>query len=197
MICATYRIIESSFQDYVSSYSYATSYDGTEGGKIVFLDRHTVSCGSSKVMVEWHISRSGTNIRYNYQCRKFQGGFCTVSRKTGSLQDHGDGDIHFIDRQIINCGTKGFLTYFKLETVDANARYIYDCCEVSMKSWESAVTCNMHATPWVADGALVDFDRLGSLSCPSGYGLSYFRFYYRNTNAEVRVEFRCCKFYVP
>ncbi|XP_065069653.1 uncharacterized protein LOC135694729 [Rhopilema esculentum] len=195
--CPPFYITPICQSHYLGSYSYTTSYDATDGGKIVFLDRHTLSCGSSKVMVEWQIYRSGTNIRYNYKCRKFQGGFCTVSRKTGTWQEHGNGDIHYIDRQTIECGTKGYVTYFRLETIDPNARYIYDCCHVSTPSWESAVTCTSHATPWVADGAVVDFDRFGSVSCPSGYGLSYFRFFYRNNHAEVRVEFRCCKFYVP
>ena len=69
-----------SLPDMDSCSNHQTSYTDINGGRVEFLDRQTVSCGSSgtSLVTRFQAQHStGSNIRYNFKCCNFKASFCS------------------------------------------------------------------------------------------------------------------------
>jgi len=75
-------------------------------GRTYYLDRHSVECGTTKVMRQWKLQRSGSKVRINYQCCEVPGGVERIHPKK-TTSTHG-GDEHSLEGLVklgaVDCG---------------------------------------------------------------------------------------------
>jgi len=75
-------------------------------GRTYYLDRHSVECGTTKVMRQWKLQRSGSKVRINYQCCEVPGGVERIHPKK-TTSKHG-GDERSLDGLVklgaVDCG---------------------------------------------------------------------------------------------
>jgi len=107
------------------------------GGNSVYLDRQYVSCGARGLLNEFWLLRRGRRhgkYRYQYYC-------CDLSSQSSLhcyddatlFTNDGGGNMVYLDRQTVRCGSGYFLQSFRLNrNVDHDrVRYLIRCCEIT------------------------------------------------------------------
>jgi hypothetical protein len=99
-------------------------------GNAIFLDRHTVDCGT-KPITKFRLGRpTPSEIRYDYTCNsKDVTGACRDVNT--EWNDEGDGKSIYLDRHDVKCDAGEVITKFKLGR-DGQGKYRYDykCCKM-------------------------------------------------------------------
>ena len=176
------------------SYKY-TSWQTHDGGNMVFIDRHRMSCvGSGYILSMFHLERSGGNMRYKYQCCKLRDtSYCSLASKTTAYSKDGDGNAVYLDRHSINCGHSGYINDIQLQRNNGHdkVRYSYYCCNLK-KPWSNS--CYDKYTGYTDDGSgkIYYLDRQ-TVQCQSGYALSYYVLQRNGGHDKWRYRYRCCK----
>ena len=156
-----------------------------------------MNCGSTGYILSmFHLQRSGKNMRYQYKCCNFKDtAVCANRKKTTSFSKDGDGDAVYLDRHSADCGTTGYINDFKVErNSDHNkVRYSYYCCMLK-STWSGKSHCYTTQTGMTddGDGKVYYLDRQ-TVSCNSGYALSYFKLYRNSNHNKWAYHYRCCK----
>lgn len=162
-----------------------------------YLDRHRMNCGGSGAILSmFHLERSGDNMRYKYTCCKIQGSVCSLTHEYTVFSDDGSGDAVHLDRHAAECSSTGFINDMKVERNSGHnqIRYNYYCCKLSLAKWKAKASCYTSYTGYSADGdgKVFYLDRQ-TVSCSSGYALSYFRLVRNSGGSHWRYHYRCCK----
>eukprot|EP00795_Rhopilema_esculentum_P001077 gene1077-biopygen9831 len=122
-------------------------------------------------------------------------GSCSLQSKTTSFSDDGGGNLVYLDRHGADCGNSGFINDIRVERNSAHnkVRYNYYCCNLP-SPWASRSTCYTSYTDFTDDGGgrVYYLDRQ-TVSCNSGYALSYIRLQRNSSDNKVRYQYRCCK----
>ena len=173
-----------------------TAYQTHSSGKMTYLDRHPMSCGGANtVMTMFHLQRSSDNMRYQYKCCTFQANVCNLQIKYTSFSDNGNGNTIYLDRHTADCSATGFINYLKVEndSGNENVRYKYYCANLVAK-WQPKASCYSATTSYSDDGdGKVYFLDRQTVSCDSGYALSYVKLQRKSSTKQWRYLYRCCK----
>ena len=81
-------------------------------GKVYYLDRHRINCGSSGYVVQsFKLQRSGSRIRYVYKCCKLLSSppICKNQITRNRYTHVRKGDTVYMDRQRVSCGSSSFV----------------------------------------------------------------------------------------
>ena len=161
------------------------------GGKVYFMDRHNIGCGSDALNGFGLIRQPDGRTQYNYLCLK-PGHLRTHEKKTGSnWQGHNNGKVNsalYLDRHTVDCSDKP-ITQFRLHRDgDFKVYYKYKCGNVSTQN----NMCRNTSTPWNEESDNVHYlDRHYAKCNPDEY-MTKFRLV-RDGKGNFRYNFRCCK----
>ena len=94
----------------------------------VYLDRHTVDCGTKPItQFKLHRNSEGDKIHYKYQCGDTTSNSCRDV--TTEYNDQGAGNVIYLDRHDVKCNEGEYLSKFRLDAGDNDKyRYEYKCC---------------------------------------------------------------------
>jgi len=161
------------------------------GGKVYYMDRHNIGCGSDALNGFGLIRQPGGKTQYNYLCLK-PGHLRTHEKKTGSnWQGHNNGKVNsalYLDRHTVDCSDKP-ITQFRLHRDGTKKVYYkYKCGNVSTQN----NACRNTSTPWNEESDNVWYlDRHYAKCNPDEY-MTKFRLV-RDGKGNFRYNFRCCK----
>ena len=164
---------------------------------MVYIDRHRMNCGGTgNILSMLRLQRDGKKMRYQYKCCSFKDTqVCSLQKKTTSFSSDGNGDAVHLDRHSADCGTTGFINDFKVERNSNHdkIRYSYYCCMLK-STWSGKSSCYTSHTSMTDDGngKVYYLDRQ-TVSCNSGYALSYFKLYRNSAHTKWAYHYRCCK----
>ena len=164
-------------------------HDG--GGKVYYMDRHNIECGSDALNGFGLIRQPGGRTQYNYLCLK-PGNLTKHDKRTGSnWQGHNNGNVNsalYLDRHTVDCNDKP-ITQFRLHRDGTKKVYYkYKCGDVSTQN----NACRDTATSWNQESDNVHYlDRHYAKCNPDEY-MTKFRLG-RDGKGKFRYEFRCCK----
>jgi len=131
-------------------------------GRTYYLDRHSVDCGTTKVMRQWKLQRSGGSVRINYQCCEVLGGVERIHPKKTTSR-HG-GDEHSLDGLVnlgfVDCGNN-LLQQWKVHR--GPFEIAYWCAK---PKFASVSGLSMIHGPGQEPGGLVYLDRQ-NVACPN------------------------------
>ena len=161
------------------------------GGKVYYLDRHNIECGSDALNGFGLIRQPGGKTQYNYLCLK--PGHLTKHDKKTNSQYKGSksgkrSSALYLDRHTVDCNNKP-ITQFRLHR-DGSRRiyYKYKCGNVSTQN----NACRETSTPWNQESSSVHYlDRHYAKCNPDEY-MTKFKLN-RRGNGQFRYDFRCCK----
>lgn len=161
------------------------------GGKVYYMDRHNIDCGSDALNGFGLIRQPGGKTQYNYLCLK-PGNLTKHEKRTGSnWQGHNNGNVNsalYLDRHTVDCNNKP-ITQFRLHRDGTKKVYYkYKCGNVSTQN----NACRETSTPWNQESDNVYYlDRHYAKCNPDEYmtkfGLG------RDGKGNFRYNFRCCK----
>ena len=127
-------------------YKCLTGLDTTDGGEhnttpdvdgdpphSVYLDRHTVDCGTKPItQFKLHRNSDKDKIFYKYHCAKGPNSN-TCRDVTTNYNDQGGGNVIYLDRHAVSCNEGEYLSKFRLDADDNDTtgkyRYEYKCCK--------------------------------------------------------------------
>ena len=161
------------------------------GGKVYYMDRHNINCGSDALNGFGLIRQPGGRTQYNYLCLK-PGNLTKHDKRTGSnWQGHNNGNVNsalYLDRHTVDCSDKP-ITQFRLHRDGTKKVYYkYKCGNVSTQN----NACRNTSTPWNQESDNVHYlDRHYAKCNPDEY-MTKFRLG-RDGKGKFRYEFRCCK----
>jgi uncharacterized protein YegP (UPF0339 family) len=158
-----------------------------ESRQAFFLDRHNVNCDPNGIN-SFKLVRSGKGkFRYDYKCSS-KGALGPLSSKDTGFNDEGGGNVIYLDRHNVDCGT-GALSQFNL-TRDGKGKYRYNYkCASSNKPLQ----CRDVTTP-VNDhggGDTIYLDR-HNISCNNDEVISKFKLMSLPGN-KIQYSYKCCK----
>ena len=165
---------------------------------MVYLDRHKMNCGGTgHILSYFKLQRDGSKMRYKFKCCQLKDkSTCSLKLKTTSFSSDGNGKFVYLDRHTADCGTTGFINDFKVERNSGHdkVRYRYYCCNLKDQRWKNAASCYSKYTSYTDDGndKVYYLDRQ-TVSCNSGYALSYFKLQRNGSHNKVRYYYKCCK----
>ena len=161
------------------------------GGKVYFMDRHNIECGSDALNGFGLIRQPGGRTQYNYLCLK-PGNLTKHEKRTGSnWQGHNNGNVNsalYLDRHTVDCNNKP-ITQFRLHRDGTKKVYYkYKCGNVSTQN----NACRETSTPWNQESNSVHYlDRHYAKCNPDEY-ITKFGLV-RDGKGKFRYNFRCCK----
>ena len=161
------------------------------GGKVYYLDRHNIECGSDALNGFGLIRQPGGRTQYNYLCLK-PGHLTKHDKRTNSKYKGGDwgkkSNTLYLDRHIVDCNNKP-ITQFRLHRDGSRKIYYkYKCGNVSTQN----NACRETSTPWNQESSSVHYlDRHYAKCNPDEY-ITKFGLV-RNGKGKFRYNFRCCK----
>jgi len=123
--------------DMVTNYKQPVSFGrigGTEN-----LKYHRMHCPNgviSQFKLQSEDRGNNTKVRYNYRCKNLATKNCEI--KTLPYKYHGNGNLVFLDRQIVGCPNNKMIKSIKYESGPTTARYIIQCCDHHTPSDPSA-----------------------------------------------------------
>ena len=161
------------------------------GGKVYFMDRHNIECGSDALNGFGLIRQPGGRTQYNYLCLK-PGHLKTHDKRTRSnWQGHNNGNVNsalHLDRHTVDCNNKP-ITQFRLHRDgDKKVYYKYKCGNVSTQN----NACRDTSTPWDQESDSVHYLDRHYAECNSDEYMTKFRLV-RDGKGNFRYNFRCCK----
>lgn len=165
-----------------------TRYSSDGGGKVWYLDRHRMNCGSkSNVLAMFQLQRNpkGDKIRYRYKCCRR---FCTLKHKTTPFKSDLGGNAKALSYHIATCGLYGFVNDIRVRRNAAGnkIRYEYFCCPASRRKYYYGST--RRTTSGHGNAVFLDRQRV---SCARGYALSYY--WLIESKGKWYYNYRCCK----
>jgi len=180
-------------QTYVGSVNSRTGYTGyTDRGdsKTWYLDRQNVNCGNG-ALTGFGLQTSGHSIRYKYTCSTnvmFDGGEAVNT----ASEDDGDGNIDFLDRLEVDCGSRGALYKFQYKRDGGNRGYYNYKCK--KPSGNDLLQCGVQYTGSTDDaggGDKIEFLDRQYISCNynevlRGFGLKRY-------NGGINYRYICCR----
>lgn len=99
-------------------------------GSLVYLDRHNLDCSAENgFLTQFKYNKEGDKINYNYKCNKDSIKTDTITDHETELNEDGQGNLYYLDRQNIKCPEGKGLVQFKLDrggTTD-KVKYMFKC----------------------------------------------------------------------
>jgi len=165
-----------------------TGFNDRGGGNTIFLDRHNLNCDSNGINSFILVNDGKGNMRYDYNCSS-GGNLQKLSDKDTGFNSDGGGNIIYLDRHNIDCGSNSALAQFNLIRNNNNQlRYNYKC----LSSNDPLYCRNMTTTPGKATGKTSDL-KTQNLSCNNDEVISSFKLT-RPTNDSIAYQYKCCKY---
>ena len=167
------------------------------GANMLYLDRHRMHCGGpGQILSMFHLQTAGMYMRYQYKCCNLKDQrICRLQRRSTPFNYDGYGNAIYLDRHTVDCGNTGFINDIRMERMphQRKIRYSYYCCMLK-SAWSGKSSCYMSHTSMTDDGngRVYYLDRQ-TVSCKSGYALSYFRLFRNWTGTKWAYHYRCCK----
>ena len=164
---------------------------------MVYLDRHRMNCGGNSYFLSmFHLEANGMYMRYQYECCNFKDtAACTNMQRMTMFNEDGDGNAVYLDRHSADCGNTGYINDFKVERNydHSKIRYSYYCCMLN-GTWSEKSDCYTTQTSMTYDGyGLVYYLDRQTVSCDSGYALSFFKLFRYSFYSQWAYYYRCCK----
>ena len=176
-----------------------TAWTPSGKGHLVYLDRQRVNCGHharamSGFRMQSQHRKDDVYIRYRFIC-------CSLNRKYGGLSKQkytnfdldGKGNAVYLDRQRVDCGTRGLINDFWVRRNRPlnRIRYHYYCnnanSQYKVKCYSTSASCFTYD----GKGKLYYLDRQNA-QCKRGYSLSAFRLYRNSALDSWKYWYRCC-----
>lgn len=151
-------------------------------GNSIYLDRHTVSCGT-KGMKSFRLFRpTKTTIAYQFHCGSKSMG--KRIHKETRANDYGNGNVIYLDRHKVNCGKRALQSFRLIRPTKDTIAYAYQCSSENLQSVTS------HETRANEDGKgnIVYLDR-HKVNCGNRY-LTGFKLF-RPTNDTIAYKYTC------
>lgn len=166
-----------------------SGFNDEGSGNTVYLDRHNITCDSNGIK-RFRLVRDGQGkYRYDYTCMSGGDLGSSTSKNTG-FNDEGNGNVVYLDRHNIDCGSNSVLSQFKLNRSGQNQyRYDYSCL-----SSNKPLQCRSVTTQGNDDGGgnAVYLDR-HDINCNDDETLSQFKLT-RPTGNTIQYQYKCCKY---
>lgn len=94
-------------------------------GNMIYLDRHSVSCGNHALQSFRLFRPTRTTIAYSYKCGTVK--LKKITHHETRATDYGKGNMIYLDRQNVSCGSR-YMTGFKLfRPTPTTVAYKYSC----------------------------------------------------------------------
>ena len=168
-----------------------TGYNDDGGGNAIYLDRHSLDCESNGIS-HFKLYRNPNNLsqyQYGYTCSTGGPKLGPSMAKNTGFNDDGGGNVVYLDRHNVDCGSDGVLSQFKLaRNLPSQYRYDYKCLPST-----KPLTCRNVSTVGNEDGKgnSVYLDR-HDVKCNEDEVLNQFKLY-RPTGNQINYEYKCCK----
>eukprot|EP00795_Rhopilema_esculentum_P001080 gene1080-biopygen9833 len=167
-----------------SSYSTSCNTHGCPAGPAVEALKHDIDRATTQVpRMEEHHAQVQVPRAPAVTLMSVQG-------KQTSFSDDGGGNLVYLDRHGADCGNSGFINDIRVERNSAHnkVRYNYYCCNLP-STWASRSTCYTSYTGFTDDGGgrVYYLDRQ-TVSCNSGYALSYIRLQRNSSHNKVSQD---------
>lgn len=161
------------------------------GGKVYYLDRHNIDCGSDALNQFGLIRQSGGKTQYNFSCLKPLNlqtkGAYTSSQYKGGRSGRRSSAL-YLDRHDLNCHDKPITQFALKRSGTRRIKYEYKCGNVA----SSDVTCRNTSTPWNQESSSVHYLDRHNVKCNSDEYISKFKLN-RDGKGKWRYDFKCCK----
>lgn len=168
-----------------------TGYNDDGRGNAVYLDRHSLDCGSNGIS-QFKLYRNANNLsqfQYGYTCSTGGPKLGPYMAKNTGFNDDGGGNVVYLDRHNVDCGSDGVLSQFNLVRNNTSQyRYEYKCLPST-----KPLTCRNASTVGNEDGKgnAVYLDR-HDVKCNEDEVLNQFKLY-RPKEDQINYEYKCCK----
>jgi len=178
------------------------------GGNLIYLDRHTLTCGNNQALGAMGLTRfklqrnsNGGNYEYAYRCcdvnLNSEAHTSTTSHTTSCSSD-GNGQSIYLDRHGVDCGNDKVIAYKRTHRcADPNSNGShghYYGVQITYQCRSGATnTCSDHYTGCNSDGNrnVVYFDR-HNVQCPTDKPLMRSFRMERCTSNSIRWRYECC-----
>ena len=200
-----------------------TDYTQNDDGKLAALIHQRLNCGDDRVALKrfametrhwtttsrkWFRTRTKNHyeIRYRYECCPLPlppGNsaipyYCGFGKEiANTFTPDGSGNAVFLERQPVQCTSRGILNDFWMEKNpprNNSIRYNYYCCNVRPNY---RMQCYAGSTPRFTDDGdgKVYHLKEQDVRCLSRYFISYFRLIRNAAGNQWRYNYRCCRVY--
>ena len=109
----------------------ATPLNDLGGGSTIYLDRHTIDCGTGNVLTRLKFDTSSGNnqIQYKYKCAPVNRQL-TCRNVSTTLDSDGGGSTLYLDRHNVSCNPNEALSKVQLSrgADGSTIQYNYTCC---------------------------------------------------------------------
>lgn len=105
--------------------------DSNYRNNMIYLDRHNVDCGDNALLSRLQLVNNPAydSIRYDYTCLPTNKNL-TCRTVTTNVDDAGNGNTIYLDRQNLQCNQDEGISQFKLSRPSENQiQYSYKCCK--------------------------------------------------------------------
>jgi hypothetical protein len=175
----------------------SSATEASQGGSVVFLDRHEPNCGSMSGIQRFKLARLAlNNARYEYTCTA-GGGRLDTSRmdsKETSLQEQcANQDTVCLDKHSVDCGTNAVLSSFRLTRQGDKYQYKFKCIPTKDNASLSScrdVTTNFDSLGGRSNNDMFYLDR-HDIKCESDEAISQFAL--GSSGDRIQYKYRCCK----
>ncbi|KAK3099928.1 hypothetical protein FSP39_011919 [Pinctada imbricata] len=166
-----------------------TGYNDDGKGNMVYFDRHVLRCGN-RGMRWFKLDRGSQTIRFEYECCNLPTKVRSREFQTTFTYEKG-GNLVYLDRQRVSCGTKGILSGFNMQR---NPRRDHIRFNVICNDYNRLNCQRTQYTHFNDDGKGKSFylDR-HRVQCNNGYFLNNFRLKRNGRHNKIRMEFKCCR----
>ena len=162
-----------------------TNPDSDGSGKSIYLDRHTLNCGTSGI-AQFQLKRNGsTEIYYDYECSPTASNDMSDWQNT-NFSDNGQGSTIYLDRHAIDCNDKPIKAFKLKNNKQGNkVRYEYRCGSQTLHDMTE------FSTQWdTASDKNHLLDR-HNLECPTNQVLSSVKLSRDIDDGQMQYEYIC------
>jgi hypothetical protein len=158
-----------------------------------YLDGHTVDCENKPLNRFQFGTLPGDNAKYTYTCCDNTGGSyqqTPIDKETQPNED-GGGNMDYLDKHNVDCGTDSVISKFALNRPSGNSiKYKYTCLK-SVKP----LTCRDITTPLnlKGDNATIEYLDRHNLSCNTDEAIGRFQYIRGDNGTKIAYSYRCCK----
>ena len=166
-----------------SAFAKATLPNDDGGGKMYYLDRHKLDCGTRAIQSFRLYRPTSETIGYSYRCgRKSMGN--QTHEETRANKD-GKGNVVYLDRHKVNCKNYALQSFRLIRPTNRTVAYVYKCGTKHL----NRVTRHTTKGTYDGKGNVVYLDRQKSINC-GGRSLTAFQLF-RPTKTTIAYKFSC------
>jgi len=125
------------------THSWSTGATKTDGGKVYYLDRQTINCGTG-ALTYFQMTRPSNpdQIQYKTSCVRADAITNQVQTKSTAWNKiGGEKEVQYLDRHDISCPTGTVISYFKQGRNGSKINYTYKCVKAHL------LCCRNTSTP--------------------------------------------------